>query len=129
MKQHLTWVDPDPPKPALVPAAPQEPAAPPPVLEAARWPGGPPICSAENLPAFQDAKEADAYHSRWAYGTRVVRMWQCKKCGLWHYEALATCPSQDGHRNLKLPSCWRPPRGTTMAKGAVPQMELSRQRK
>lgn len=59
-----------------------------PALWPARWPGGPPICSKENLPAFKDRKEAMAYSERWCGpdGPKELAD-QCGACKMFHFKA------------------------------------------
>lgn len=60
-----------------------------------RWPGGPEICTLENLPRFETWKEAEAFHEKNAPGARIIRKGVCKFCGGWHYVAKPRPPSGD----------------------------------
>ena len=72
----------------------QASAKPQPTFESGlRWPGAPPICTAENLPAFELEKDLDVFHLRYGHTTHIEKKWQCKKCGGWHYKATAPSPS------------------------------------
>lgn len=64
-------------------------------LEPPRWPGGPPICPAANLPAFPDEAASLRFHETNSPGSRVYRRWQCRQCGRWHYLALPCSPAGD----------------------------------
>lgn len=62
-----------------------------PILDPPRWPGGPEICEAENLPAFPDLAAAHAFHRARNRSGSVVNMrgdpWLCGHCGRWHYQS------------------------------------------
>jgi hypothetical protein len=60
-----------------------------------RWPGAPPICLAENLPAFDTREAAMEFHERNAPGGRVTRIGICSVCGSWHYVSKPRPPSGD----------------------------------
>lgn len=60
-----------------------------------RWPGGPRICLAENRPAFGTEAEARAFHEANGPGSRILRLWQCATCGLWHYTYKPRPPAGD----------------------------------
>lgn len=53
----------------------------------------PPICLAQNLPAFKDRKEADAFHEKHSPGSAIWRFGHCDFCQHWHYTAKARPPS------------------------------------
>ena len=72
--------------------APKE-AEPPPVLaevkdgkalEEPRWKGGPRICVATNMPAFETVKEAKAFNEANGHPP-ILASWKCAKCGCYHY--------------------------------------------
>lgn len=63
------------------------------VFEAPRWPGGPRICSASNLPAFDSEAACLVFHEANAPGTHTGKPYQCARCGLWHYESTARGPA------------------------------------
>lgn len=58
-----------------------------------RWPGAPPVCLAQNLPAFKDRAELDAFRQKNAPGFKLQQVWQCDHCGCLHYWAEPTAPS------------------------------------
>lgn len=53
-------------------------------LDPPRWPGGPQICPAANLPAFATEREMNGYFDTNAPSLPEVRRWQCDRCGMWH---------------------------------------------
>jgi hypothetical protein len=63
-----------------------------PLLDA-RWPGGPKICPAENLPAFQTAAGLDGFLKANSPSCKVVSKWQCATCGHWHAYTIAPDPA------------------------------------
>lgn len=63
------------------------------ILSPPRWSDGPPICVAENLPAFKDPKAIDAYHKANCPGASIVAKWQCRACALWHFDATGPDPA------------------------------------
>ena len=66
-----------------------------------RWPGGPFICIAANLPSFETAAAARNMN-RTLEGDSVDETWECKACGMTHA----------GHK-------YRPPSGATSGSGRV----------
>jgi len=52
-----------------------------------RWPGAPPICLQDNLPAFLDRFEMIKFHEETNPGTIITRYWRCPFCKHLHYEA------------------------------------------
>lgn len=79
-----------------------------PVLEAKpRWPGAPPVCSAENRMCFDGEAAIAGYFKKSCPSARTDRVWRCKACGFTHYECHTAPPSQDGVRT-KLPPNFRP---------------------
>lgn len=62
-------------------------------LEPPRWPGGPPICPYENLPAFATWSEAARFQEDNAPGNGIAHKWQCQKCGMWHFIGKPRQPS------------------------------------
>jgi hypothetical protein len=56
------------------------------VFDPPRWPGGPPICVAENLPAFKDLKEIADFIERNCPAIRTWSKWQCRACNMWHHD-------------------------------------------
>jgi hypothetical protein len=59
-----------------------------------RWPNGPKICAAENLPAFETAKDLAAFLAKNAPSCKVVKKWQCQACG--HFHAYTVAPDPAG---------------------------------
>lgn len=53
-------------------------------LDPPRWPGGPEICTKENLPAFKDAAALAAFTER--NSGSVLKKWECLHCGCLHAE-------------------------------------------
>ena len=84
--QERTFVSPSEPEPILE----QEP--PPALVEVAdgkafeepRWPGGPKICVAVNLPAFGTVKEAKDFNEKNGHFP-ILTSWKCNRCGCYHY--------------------------------------------
>lgn len=69
----------------------------------ARWPGGPEICPAVNLPAFKDVKSCTDFVAR----SPVIEIWKCKACGHWHAWTRAHAPageSSGGAREYTMPA-------------------------
>lgn len=68
-------------------------------LRPPRWPGGPPVCSRENLPALEGDKGVRDYIAARCFGASVRRVWDCPACGFKHFEAKHFSPSGDngGH--------------------------------
>ena len=58
-----------------------------PNLEPPRWPGSPPICVSENLPAFTDKQALKKFHAEQCALIEIVRVWQCPRCAHWHFKA------------------------------------------
>lgn len=56
-----------------------------PKLEPPRWPNGPEICLAENLPSFASREEALAYHERENPHWEIVKLGRCRWCAGWHF--------------------------------------------
>lgn len=56
-----------------------------PNLDKPRWPGGPPICTVTNLPAFDSVESLAAFRDASAPGGHIIAQWKCTACGLWHY--------------------------------------------
>lgn len=72
-------------------------------IEPPRWPGGPPICKAENLPAFETAGALADFHDRNGPGVNVTKKaWQCQHCGGWHHGTGAEV------ERVKNDTGWRP---------------------
>jgi hypothetical protein len=71
-----------------------------------RFKGCPPICEAENLPAFRTQQLAEEFNEKRAPGNRIERIWLCPKCEHWHYVSKLRPPSGDtsgtSRRRLKL---------------------------
>lgn len=61
--------------------------------EKPRWAGGPAICLAENLPAFDTQAELEEFLKRNGPSCKVHRIWQCAVCGCWHAETSAPDPT------------------------------------
>jgi len=51
-----------------------------------RWPGAPPICLYENLPAFLDRSEMLQFHDDTNPSTTITLYWRCKVCKHLHYQ-------------------------------------------
>lgn len=49
-----------------------------------RWAQAPPICIAENLPAFNSRADLHKFLDRYAPRATVKRIWQCSSCHLIH---------------------------------------------
>lgn len=68
-------------------------------LEPPRWRNGPPICPAENLPAFPSQAAAVEFNSGPARTNpnfepyRIKRLWKCDSCDQWHFIAKMRPPS------------------------------------
>lgn len=58
-----------------------------------RWPGGPKICPAANLPAFETMAGWRAFHAKNGPSCKVIREWICDHCGHWHAETTAPDPT------------------------------------
>lgn len=61
------------------------------MLEEPLWPGGPPICSFSNLPAFETESELKAFMDQ-HFGSALAK-WRCIYCQCWHYWAKPHPPS------------------------------------
>lgn len=59
-----------------------------------RWPGGPKICKAENLPAFQTVKEMAAFHDSLP-GVKTLTVKLCPVCDCYHAYTKPRSPSGD----------------------------------
>lgn len=55
------------------------------MFDNARWPNGPKICIATNLPAFETPEALESFRETNAPGGQIIARWQCTACGLWHY--------------------------------------------
>jgi len=53
-------------------------------FEEPRWPGGPKICIAVNLPAFGTVKEAKDFNEKNGHFP-ILTSWKCGRCGCYHY--------------------------------------------
>jgi hypothetical protein len=62
-------------------------------LEKPRWPGGPKICSVENLPAFETVDAWRAFHKANGPSCKILKEWQCEACGHWHARTSAPDPA------------------------------------
>lgn len=58
------------------------------------WPGGPTLCRAEGLPAFEDNSAMRAFIKRNCPSVRVSHTWRCTFCGHFHFES-----DLKGHRS------------------------------
>ena len=78
-----------PPSESVPPPSPE----PEPTLEPgpSRFKGCPSVCTATNLPSFQDQKAIDAFLA--CNASTALDRWQCDKCGLWHYLGKPLGPS------------------------------------
>lgn len=72
------------------------------LFEKPRWPDGPHICHATNLPAFETVEQAKAI-TRTCDGDALKETWTCSVCGLLHADYRI-----------------RPPAGNTSGSGRVP---------
>lgn len=74
------------PAPRILPDEEDAPQTPPSAgkqaLSPPRWPGGPPICPAANLPAFEDERERGRHEQP---GSKVLLKFRCIACGRLHY--------------------------------------------
>jgi len=61
-------------------------------LDAPRWPGGPAICKATNLPAFETVKDAKAFVDMFP-GYIVESFLECEACGGIHVHGHDRGPS------------------------------------
>lgn len=77
--------------PPCTPAVGQTPA--PVVFDPPRWPGGPMICAAVNLPAFLTRSELDSFRETNCPGSTIIKVWQCNVCDSWHYWASGHDPA------------------------------------
>lgn len=62
-------------------------------LEPPRWPGGPPICTVENLPALETYQALQEFHQKNGPSCKVVKTWHCPVCQRWHAETIAPDPA------------------------------------
>jgi hypothetical protein len=62
------------------------------MLEPPRWRGGPPICKAVRLPAFEDEAGMKKFEAMYTENSdrKVKSRWQCMACGGWHYNTEST---------------------------------------
>ncbi len=58
-----------------------------------RWPNGPRICPAANLPAFDSDADAAAFRASNCPGHTVVAQWTCNVCGKIHFWGVGGDPS------------------------------------
>lgn len=58
-----------------------------------RWPGAPPICEYENLPAFKDEKQLNQFKEANSPATSIYEKWFCEKCEHWHFLASGPAPA------------------------------------
>jgi hypothetical protein len=58
-----------------------------------RWPGSPSICIEANLPAFETQEMSESFRSENGPSCKVLRVWQCDWCGLWHMQTQAPDPA------------------------------------
>jgi hypothetical protein len=63
------------------------------VLDPPRWPGGPSICPAENLPALESLAALKVFHETNSPSCIVLRQWQCPHCQSWHAETMPPDPA------------------------------------
>lgn len=57
------------------------------------WRDGPLLCSALWRPAFASKMAAEKYHERNSPRTSIKRIFLCRFCQQWHYEASSPSPS------------------------------------
>jgi hypothetical protein len=62
-----------------------------------RWPGGPIICNATNLPAFKTKAGMKAFQG--SLLSNVVEEWECEHCGCFHYKAKPRGPAGSSSGN------------------------------
>lgn len=58
-----------------------------------RWQQCPPICIAENLPAFNSPEALNKFLDTCAPRVKIKRIWQCDACKLFHATTSAPSPS------------------------------------
>lgn len=62
------------------------------LFEKPRWPGGPHLCLATNLPAFETVESAKAL-TRTVDGDSLKSSWTCSVCGMIHAEYTIRSPA------------------------------------
>lgn len=70
-------------------------------LDPPRWPGGPEICTKENLPAFKTKDAMGEYMDKIA--TSAEKKWHCDFCGCHHFKASPKVDS-NGQRSGDYPT-------------------------
>jgi hypothetical protein len=100
-----------------------------PMFEAARWPGGPQICSATNLPAHDSLEALERFHAANGPSCRVIKFGQCKVCSKWYAKTEAPHPQDSKGRSPPLPPGFVPFRRKVRASSfeGVQAQELPRQ--
>lgn len=61
------------------------------LFEPPRWKGGPYHCRAAKLPAFETRDALNAFLKENSPTCKVVNVWQCETCKMWHAYTLADC--------------------------------------
>ena len=75
-----------------------------PILEPARYPGGPQICAIVNLPSFKsDADLRDYLDRHVPISGSPSKVWTCKDCGGWHFEFKPTRPAYPPNFRPRVP--------------------------
>lgn len=69
--------------------------------ETPRWPGAPPVCLYENLPAFASIDDTKLYQDANCPGVKIGETWQCGRCGIWHFTATDYPPSGSSSGNQR----------------------------
>ncbi len=54
------------------------------ILEPPRWPGGPPICPVENLPAFPTQDALKKFKAENSPSVEIIKIGKCAACEHWH---------------------------------------------
>lgn len=62
-------------------------------LDPPRWKGGPKICPAVNLPAFDSPQAIADFIAKNCPGATLTDQYQCIRCDKWHFEATMRPPS------------------------------------
>jgi hypothetical protein len=89
----MTTLDPIKKVWSVAPRGPSETSAP--LFDAPNWPGGPEICRAENLPAFETMEALNKFIARYCPSVKQVNKWQCDSCGMLHLYTVAASPGGD----------------------------------
>lgn len=63
------------------------------LFEPPRWSGGPKLCVAENLPAFETKQAMEEYIANQCPSCHILDKWKCEACGMWHMDGTAPDPA------------------------------------